>query len=141
MIRPKDITEDLILSVTKHCETFILQIHTRAEETLDFKMIRSRETFHFNPLIQVEGDWMLGLVDLEVYNSIFNITEEINKFELHNFPEETCGGVSNEKVRYEIERDLDISDITATDSEDGILGTIIIKEYREQVTERRKEDK
>ena len=79
MIRPKNQTEDLLLSITKNCETLIEQTHRKAEETLDFKMIKSRETFRFKPPIQVEGDWMIGLIDLEVYNSIFNVTEEINK--------------------------------------------------------------
>ena len=81
-IRPKTQTEDLLLSITKNCETLIEQTHRKAEEVLKFKMIRSREIFHFKPPIQVKEDWMLGLVDLEVYNSIFNITEENNKFEI-----------------------------------------------------------
>ena len=78
-------------------------------------MIQPREKFHFNPPIQVKGDWMIGLVDLEVYNSIFNITEENNKLELYKFPDEKSGGVSYIKVRDEIEKDLDIEDITAAD--------------------------
>ena len=36
---------------------------------------------------------------------------------------------------------MDFSDITATDLEDGILGPKFFKEYREQVTERMKDDK
>ena len=76
MIKPKNETEDLIISIAKICETLTEQTHREAEETLEFKMIRPRETFHFNPPIQVKEHWMLGLVDLEVYNSIFNITEE-----------------------------------------------------------------
>ena len=82
---------------------------------------------------------MLGLVDSEVYNSIFNITEEYNKFKLYNIPDEKAGGVSFEKVRDEIEKDLDISDITATDLQDDIIAPIIIEEYREQVTKRMKD--
>ena len=82
MIRPKNQIEDLLLSVTKNCETLIDQTHRKAEETLEFKMIKPRETFHFKPPFQVKGDWMIGLVDLEVYNSIFNITEQNNKFKL-----------------------------------------------------------
>ena len=54
-----------------------------AEETLEFKMNKSRETFHFSQRIQIQGNWMIGLTDLEVYNSIFNITEENNKFEIY----------------------------------------------------------
>ena len=79
---------------------------------------------------------MIGLTDLEVYISIFNITEQNNKLQLYKFPDEKAGGVSYEKVRDEIERDLDISDITTTDIQDDLIGPIIIDEYREQVTKR-----
>ena len=141
MVRPKNETENLLLSITKNCETLIEQSHRKAEETLEFKMNKPRETFHFKPPIQIKGDWMIGLVDLEVYNSIFNITEENNKFDLYKFPDEKAGGVTYEKARDEIEKDLDISDITATDLQDDIIGPIIIEEYREQVTKRMKNDK
>ena len=53
MIRPKAQTEDLLLSITKNCETLIKQTLRKAEETLEFKMIKSRQTFHFNPPIQI----------------------------------------------------------------------------------------
>ena len=36
MIRLKNQTEDLLLSVTKNCETLIKQTHQKAEETLEF---------------------------------------------------------------------------------------------------------
>ena len=116
MIRPKNQTEYLLLSITKNCETLIKQTHTKPRETMEVKMTKPRETYHFNPPIQVKEDWMLGLIDLEVYTSIFNITEENNKFEFYKFPDEKSGGTSYTKVRDEIERDLDISDITAADS-------------------------
>ena len=101
-IQPKNKTEDLLLSITKNCETLIQKTHRKAEETLEFKMIKPRETFHSKPPIQVKGDWMIGLTNLEVYNSSFNITEEKNKFELYKFPDEKSGGVTYEKVRDEI---------------------------------------
>ena len=34
MIRPKTQTEDLLLLITKNCETLIEQTHKKAEETL-----------------------------------------------------------------------------------------------------------
>ena len=37
MIRPKNQMEDLLLSITKNCETLIEQTHRKAEETLEFK--------------------------------------------------------------------------------------------------------
>ena len=103
-------------------------------------MIKPRETFHFKPPIQIKGDWMIGLTELEVYNSIFNITEENNKFGLDKFPDEKAGGVKYEKVRDEIEKDLGIEDITAADLQDDTIGPIIIEEYREQVTKRMKDE-
>ena len=80
MIQPKNEIEDLLLSITKNCETLVQQTHRKPEETLEFKMIKPRETFHFSPPIQTKGEWMLGLIDLEVYNCIFIITKELNKF-------------------------------------------------------------
>ena len=82
MIRAKNQTEDFLLSITKICQTLIEQTHRKAEETLEFKIIKPRETFYFNSPTQTNGDWMLRLTDLEVYNSIFNITEENNKIKL-----------------------------------------------------------
>ena len=57
MIRPKTDTEDLLLSITKNCETLIEQTHRKAEETLEFKIFKPREKFHFNPPIEIKGDW------------------------------------------------------------------------------------
>ena len=54
LIRVKNQTEDLLLSITKNCETHIEQTHRKAEETLEFKMNKPGETFRFNPPISVE---------------------------------------------------------------------------------------
>ena len=139
MITPKNEIENLLLLITKNCEALIEQTHRKAEETLEFKMVKSRETFHFKPPIQINGNWMIGLTDLEVYNSIFNITKQNNKFKHYKSPDEKSGGVTYEKVKNEIERDLDISDITATDLQDDITAPIIIEEYRKQVAKRMKD--
>ena len=96
MIRPKNQTEVLLLSITKNCEKPIEQTHRKPEETLEFKMIKPKETFHLNPPIQIKGYCMLGLTDLEVYNSVFNINTTNNKFELYKFPDEIAGGVTYE---------------------------------------------
>ena len=76
------------------------------------------------------------MVNLQFYNSIFNITEENNKFKLFKFADEKIFGVSYEKVRDEIEKDLENTDVTATDLQDEIIGTILIIEYREEVSKR-----
>ena len=104
-------------------------------------MIKPRGIFHFKPPIQVKGDWMVRLTDLEIYNSFFNKTDENNQFELYNFPEDKIGGISYIKVREEIERDLNISDVTDTDLQDDLIGPIIIEDYKKQVIKRMKDDK
>ena len=117
MIRPKNQTEDLLLSITRNCQTLIEQTHRKAE-TLEFNMTKPKETFHFQPPTSIEGSWMIGLTDLEVYNSIFNKGEENTQFKFYKFPDEKSGGITYEKVRDEIGRDLDISNITAADLQD-----------------------
>ena len=140
MITPKNDTQHSLISITKNCQTLIEQTHRKPEETLEFKMIKPRETFHFRPPIQVKGGWMIGPTDLEIYSSIYDITEENNKFELYKFPDETAGSISYTKVREEIERDLDISDITAADLQDDIIVPIINEEFKGQVTKRIKDE-
>ena len=137
MIRPKNQTEDLLLSITKNCETLIKQTHRKAEETLDFKMIKPRETFHFKPQIQIQGDWMIGLTILEVYNSIFNITEENNKIELYR---DISDKFEFLELKDELEEILNISHITNEHLDDEILGTRIIDEFINLSSEKRNSD-
>ena len=55
MIFPKSGTETSLLSITKNSETINKQTHTKAQETLEFKLTKTRETFHFYPRISIEG--------------------------------------------------------------------------------------
>ena len=55
MIRPKTETEFLLLLITKNCETLIKQTHTKPEETLEYKLTKARETFHFLRPISIHG--------------------------------------------------------------------------------------
>ena len=55
MVKPKNETEDLLLSVTKICETIIRQTHTETQETLEFILTKPREKFPFNPPISFQG--------------------------------------------------------------------------------------
>ena len=75
MIKIKIETEELLLSITKNCEKLEEQIHRKPEETLEFKTIKPGATLHFNLPNHFKGDWMIGLIDLEVYKPIYIITE------------------------------------------------------------------
>ena len=121
----------------KYCEKLVEQTHRKPEETLEFKMLKSRETFHFNPPIQIKGDWMLGLVDLEVYNSIFNITEENNKFEIYRAKDDKFGFL---ELKDELEEIFNIPHITIEHLDDEILGPRIIDEFIKLSNEKKNRD-
>ena len=80
-------------------------------------------------------DWISRFRSVHFY---FYITKENNKFKLYKFPDDKIGGVTYEKVRVDIEKDLDIEDITAEDLQYDIIAPNIIKEFKEQVTKKRK---
>ena len=115
------------MSITKNCEKLVAQTHRKPEETLEFKMLKSRETFHFKPPIQTKGDWMLGLIDLEVYNSIFNITKENIKFDLYT---DTFDDFSFEELKDEVEEILNIPNITDNLLEDETLTPRVAETYQ-----------
>ena len=87
----------------------IEQTKKKSEETLDFKFVKSRETFHFIPPISIEGPWMIGLTNLEVYNSLFNIKKGNNKFEPYTVD---FNEFSLEESKEELEEIHSVSDIT-----------------------------
>ena len=69
---------------------------------------------------------MLGLIDLEVYNSIFNITKENNKFGIYT---DTFDEFSFEELKDEVEEILNIPNITDDLLEHETIGPRIIKAY------------
>ena len=60
------------------------QTKTKPQETLEFKMNEQKQTFSFNPTINLveEGKWLLGVSSYECTNSVFNITHENNSFSI-----------------------------------------------------------
>ena len=137
MVTPKNEAEDLLLSITKNCEMIIKQTHRKPEETLEFKMIKPKETFHFKQPLDVKEDWMLGLVDLEVYNSLFNIAEENNKFEIYRDTSDKFGFL---ELKDELEEILNISHITNKHLDDEILGPRVIDEFIKLSNEKKNSD-
>ena len=111
MVRPRNETEDLLLSITKNCEALIHKTHRKQQQILEFKLTKYRETFSFRPSVNLglDSNWMVELTSLEVYNSVFNITEENNKFQLYI---DTYDEFSFEEFEDELEEILSISDIT-----------------------------
>ena len=75
---------ELLLLIKKHTDTLIEQTKTKPEETLEFRMNEQRQTFSFNPPINLleEGKWLLAVSLFECTNSVFNITNENNSFSI-----------------------------------------------------------
>ena len=44
---------ELLFLIKKHTDTLIEQTKTKPQETLEFKMTRSKQTFSFNPPINL----------------------------------------------------------------------------------------
>ena len=75
---------ELLLSIKKHTEMLIEQTKTKPQETLEFKMSKQRQTFAFNPSINLveEDKGLLAVSSFECKNSVFNITDENNSFSI-----------------------------------------------------------
>ena len=72
-IRLKNETEDLLLSLTKHCKTLIKKTHTKLQNTLELKLMKPRETFSLKIsfILRLGSKRTIRLTRLEVYNSLF----------------------------------------------------------------------
>ena len=75
---------ELLLLIKKHTDTLIEQTKTKPQETLEFKMNKQRQTFSFNPPINLieEDKWLLAVSSFECTNSVFNITDDNNSFSI-----------------------------------------------------------
>ena len=74
----------MLLLIKKHTDTLNEQTKMKLQETLEFKMNKQKQTFSFNPPINLveEGKWLLGVSSFECTNSVFNITNENNSFSI-----------------------------------------------------------
>ena len=83
--RPQNETEDKILSITANGETLFEQTLTKAQETRQFELLQSRESFSFTPSndLGLDSKWMAALTSLEFCNSKSFIKEGNYKIELY----------------------------------------------------------
>ena len=80
---------------------------------------------------------MIALTSLEIYNSVFNITNEINKFVLYIY---LFDEFPYTELKDELEEILVISKSSPEHLQDKIVGPRIIKAYKKLKTERRRSD-
>ena len=78
-VTPNNQNETLLLEMVKKLDQIEQNTHTKPQETLEFKMTKPKETFHFDKDLIIPEKWLLGLVNLQVYNTVYNITDRNNK--------------------------------------------------------------
>ena len=77
-----DKKEYLLLSIAKSNQEIVENTHSKPQETLEFKMNKQKESFSFDIPLELPEQWMMGVTSLEVYNTVYNITEKNNKLKL-----------------------------------------------------------
>ena len=76
-----DKKESLLLSIAKSNQEIVENTHSKPQETLEFEMTKQKESFSFDVPLDLPEQWMMGVTSLEVYNTVYNITEK-NKFKI-----------------------------------------------------------
>ena len=77
-----DKKESLLLSIAKSNQEIVENTHSKLQETLEFKMNKQKESFSFDVPLILNEKWMMGVTSLEVYNTVYNITEKNNKLQI-----------------------------------------------------------
>ena len=77
-----DKEESLLLSIAKSNLDIVENTLSKPQETLEFKMNKQKESFSFDIPLELSEKWMMGVTSLEVYKTVYNITEKNNKLKL-----------------------------------------------------------
>ena len=77
-----DKKESLLLNIAKSNQEIVENTHSKPQETLEFKMTKQKESFSFDVPLQLNENWMMGVTSLEVYNTVYNITNSNNKLKI-----------------------------------------------------------
>ena len=70
------------MSIAKSNLDIVENTLSKPQETLEFKMNKQKESFSFDIPLELPEQWMMGVTSLEVYNTVYNITEKNNKIKL-----------------------------------------------------------
>ena len=74
--------ESLLLSIAKSNQEIVENTLSKPQETLEFKMNKQKESFSFDIPLDLPEQWMMRVTSLEVYNTVYNITEKNNKLKI-----------------------------------------------------------
>ena len=92
-----DKKESLLLRIAKSNQEIVENTHSKPQETLEFKMNKQKESFSFDVPLELPEQWMMGVTSLEVYNSVYNITNKNNSFQIQ-LTDEQLNGIDTKLV-------------------------------------------
>ena len=75
-----DQKELLLLHILKSNLEIVENTHSKRQETLEFKMYTPTKDFQFDEPLILSGNYMMGVTNLEVYNTVYNIDQHNNSF-------------------------------------------------------------
>ena len=70
------------MSIAKCNQEIVENTHSKPQETLEFKMNKQKELFSFDVSLELPEQWMMGVTSLEVYTTVYNITEKNTKLKI-----------------------------------------------------------
>ena len=70
------------MSIAKSNLDIVENTLSKPQETLEFKMNKQKESFSFDIPLESPEKWMMRVTSLEVYNTVYNITEKNNKLKI-----------------------------------------------------------
>ena len=98
---------------------------------MEIRLAQPKEAFPFSPVVNhgLEVKLLIVLTSLEVFNSVFKITEESNLFQLSEIPD-LKGRALYENINSGVGKDLRTSDVSHTELQDEILSSFVLKNYQ-----------
>ena len=88
--------EFLLLNIAQSNIQISQNTISKSQETLEFQVNKQNEEFTFDIPLLVEDSWLMGVTNLQVYDTIYNITKSSNTLLIS-----VTGEKSNE-VNYEL---------------------------------------
>ena len=70
------------MSIAKSNQESVENTHSKPQETVESKMTKQKESYSIDVPLNLEEKWMMGVTSLEVYNTVYNITEKNNKLQI-----------------------------------------------------------
>ena len=55
--------------------------HAKPKETLEFRRTKPKQGFNFVKPLIIPKEWVLGYSKLQLYNTVYNVTEGNNEFQ------------------------------------------------------------